>query len=196
MNLLCHLLLVAAALNMPERSEVRISCVQGDITKQSGIAVIVNAANEKCLGGGGIDGAIHHAAGSDLKKYIIKVIAVKNGVRCPTSHAVITPSFNLSRVGITHIIHTVGPLGSSAHRAELLRNAYLNSLRIAHQNGLRTIAFPAISTGIYEYPFEEAKKIAIEAVQYYLREYPDSFDEIRFVLFSQKDFDSYQAELC
>lgn len=166
-----------------------ISIERGDIT-QVRVQAIVNAANPACLGGGGVDGAIHAAAGPALLAECRLLPQVRPGVRCETGNAVITGSGNLAARGIQRIIHTVGPdmRQNPANGEELLRNAYLNSLELAHANGLRTIAFPAISTAIYAYPFEAATRLAMQTIEQYLRDHPGRFDEIKLVFFSQADW--------
>jgi O-acetyl-ADP-ribose deacetylase (regulator of RNase III) len=142
---------------------------QGDITTMA-VDAIVNAANEQLCDGAGVNGAIHRAAGPQLPA------ACRAQAPCPTGEARITPGFNLPA---RFIIHTVGPVwrGGEHGEAELLASAYRNSLALAHDNGLRSIAFPAISCGIFGYPVDEAARIAIDTVQ-------DSPLEVTFVLFT------------
>lgn len=134
--------------------EARIVVWQGDITTLA-VDAIVNAANSSLLGGGGVDGAIHRAAGPELTAHC----ATLGG--CPTGEARITPGF---RLRARHVIHTVGPFwrGGGFGEAELLAACYRNSLTLAQQHGVRTIAFPAISCGVYGYPVDEAVRIAID----------------------------------
>ncbi|XP_042425118.1 macro domain-containing protein VPA0103-like isoform X3 [Zingiber officinale] len=140
----------------------------------------VNAANEQMLGGGGVDGAIHRAAGPELLDACRKVPEVRRGVRCPTGEARITPAFQLP---VSHVIHTVGPIYDVDEHPEVsLSNAYRNSLKLAKENNIQYIAFPAISCGVYRYPSKEASRIAISV----LKEFPDAFKEIHFVLFSDE----------
>ena len=152
----------------------------GDITRENADA-IVNAANTRLAGGGGVDGAIHRAAGPTVMEECRKIGG------CPTGEAVITNAGNLKA---KKIIHTAGPVwrGGGGGEAGLLRNCYENSLRLAKEHGLKTVAFPAISTGVYGYPIEEATRIALNAGKKYVRD----FGEIRFVCFSQKDLDVYE----
>ena len=140
-----------------------IKVVQGDITELA-VDAIVNAANQVMLGGGGVDGAIHCAAGHELYEACLKVPEVRPGVRCPTGEARITPGFKLPA---KFVIHTVGPVyRDGAHgEPEKLASCYRNSLAIAAENGCRSIAFPCISTGVYGYPIEDAAKIAVEEVR-------------------------------
>jgi len=140
-----------------------IEVVLGDITKLECDA-IVNAANEQMLGGGGVDGAIHRAAGDGLYEECLKVPEVRPGVRCPTGEARITGA---GRLPCKHVVHTVGPVyhGGKSGEPELLANCYRNSLQLAYDNGVRSIAFPSISTGVYGYPAEEAAPIAVREVR-------------------------------
>jgi O-acetyl-ADP-ribose deacetylase (regulator of RNase III) len=138
----------------------RIELTVGDITKLE-VDAVVNAANQKMLGGGGVDGAIHRAAGPGLKKECEQVPEVGPGVRCPTGEARITSGHNLPA---KHVIHTVGPVysGGGKSEADQLASCYRESLRLAEENGLESVAFPAISTGVYGYPREEAARIAVQ----------------------------------
>ncbi|KAE8774835.1 hypothetical protein D1007_52738 [Hordeum vulgare] len=139
---------------------------------------VVNAANERMLGGGGVDGAIHQAAGPQLVEACRKVPEVKPGVRCPTGEARITPAFELP---VSRVIHTVGPIYDMDRKPEVsLKNAYENSLKLAKENGIQYIAFPAISCGIFRYPPKEASNIAISAAQ----QFSGDIKEVHFVLFS------------
>ncbi|KAL5537350.1 hypothetical protein UlMin_045878 [Ulmus minor] len=155
---------------------------RGDITKwfvDGATDAIVNPANERMLGGGGADGAIHRAAGSDLLKACYTVPEVRPGVRCPTGEARITQGFQLP---VSHVIHTVGPVynGDSSSEA-LLRSAYKNSLKVAKENSIQYIAFPAISCGVYGYPYEEASTVAVSTV----KEFANDVKEVHFVLFAE-----------
>jgi len=163
-----------------------ISLIQGDITEQDTDA-IVNAANNSLMGGGGVDGAIHRAGGSEILR-ACKEIINKQGM-CETSKAVITTGGNLKA---KFVIHTVGPVyrGGKSGEEQLLYDSYYNSLVLAHQNSLKTISFPSISTGAYAYPIEKAAKVALTAVSDFLKEY--NLEEIRFVLFSFNDLKQYQ----
>jgi O-acetyl-ADP-ribose deacetylase (regulator of RNase III) len=142
---------------------MRIEIHEGDIT---GLAVdaIVNAANETLLGGGGVDGAIHRAAGPGLLAECRALPLVRPGVRCPTGEARITGGHQLQA---RHVIHTVGPVwrGGHAGEAELLASCYRNSLRLAEEHGIASIAFPAISCGVYGYPIELAVPLAVAQVR-------------------------------
>ena len=147
----------------------RIDVVVGDITRLD-VDAIVNAANPRMLGGGGVDGAIHRAAGPELVEACRAVPEVRPGVRCPTGEARLTPGF---RLPAQHVIHTVGPVwhGGMKGEAELLARAYRSSLAIAAEQGLDTVAFPAISTGVYAFPPEEAARIAVRTVRAFLAEH-------------------------
>ena len=143
-----------------------IKIIQGDITTLA-VDAIVNAANQVMLGGGGVDGAIHRAAGHELYEACLKVPEVRPGVRCPTGEARITPGFKLPA---KFVIHTVGPVYRDGQHGEpeKLAACYRNSLAIAAENGCKSIAFPCISTGIYGYPKEGAAKIAVREVRDFL----------------------------
>ncbi|GMH30517.1 hypothetical protein Nepgr_032360 [Nepenthes gracilis] len=159
---------------------------KGDITQwfiDGSSDAIVNAANERMLGGGGVDGAIHRAAGLELKEACYEVPEVQPGVRCPTGEARITLGFKLPA---SHVIHTVGPIYDADSDPESsLRNAHRNSLRVAKENNIQYIAFPAISCGVYRYPHEEAATIAISTV----KEFGIDLKEVHFVLFSDDIYD-------
>jgi O-acetyl-ADP-ribose deacetylase (regulator of RNase III) len=140
-----------------------IEIVEGDITLLR-VDAIVNAANATLLGGGGVDGAIHRAAGPELLAACRALPQVRPNVRCPTGEARLTPGF---RLAAKFVIHTVGPVwqGGSAGEADLLAGCYKRSLHLAHEHGLRSIAFPAISCGIYGYPVDLAVPIALGAAR-------------------------------
>lgn len=168
------------------RSKMRLQTVCGDITKQTDVKAIVNAANTSLLGGGGVDGAIHRAAGPELLEECKKLHG------CNTGEAKITKAYNLP---CDYVIHTVGPIyrGGKHGEAELLANAYRNSLHVALENGIRTVAFPSISTGVYHYPLKEAAYIAIKTVKNFYMEHQDSFDYVCFVLFDEYTLQIYDA---
>jgi O-acetyl-ADP-ribose deacetylase (regulator of RNase III) len=136
-----------------------IEVLRGDITTLE-VDAIVNAANERMLGGGGVDGAIHRAAGRGLYEACLAVPELRPGVRCPTGESRITPGFNLSA---RHVIHTVGPVwrGGGHGEPELLASCYRSAMTLARQHQVRSIAFPAISCGVYGYPLDEAAAIAV-----------------------------------
>src|SRR5712691_3241212 len=169
-----------------ENLKSRIEVVEGDITKQR-VDAIVNAANTTLLGGGGVDGAIHRAAGPEL----LEECRALGG--CLTGEARITKGY---RLPAKYVIHTVGPVWSGGRRGEpeLLRDCYVNSLRLATERGITSIAFPSISTGAYRYPIELAAKIAVETVREELSK-PTSVDLVRFVCFSAADLAVYEKLL-
>lgn len=156
-----------------------------DLTKWVGDA-IVNAANERMLGGGGVDGAIHRAAGGELRAACAEYPEVKPGVRCPTGEARITRGFHLPA---THVIHTVGPIYSSAKESgPLLASAYRSSLALANEHKLRTVAFPAISCGVFCYPYDEAAEIALGTC----KEAAGDMEEVHFVMFEDEPFSAWK----
>jgi len=167
----------------------KIQLIKGDITKQQTDA-IVNAANTSLLGGGGVDGAIHRAGG---KAILDDCVAIRNRQGgCKTGEAVITTGGNLPA---KYVIHTVGPVwnGDKAEKEQLLANSYNNSLKLAVANGIKSIAFPNISTGIYHFPKDKAAAIAVATVQDFLNE-NDSINEVVFVCFDDENYNLY-AEL-
>lgn len=165
-----------------------IQLIKGDITKIDNMDAIVNAANSSLLGGGGVDGAIHRAAGPEL----LFECRLLGG--CKTGQAKITKAYRLS---CQYIIHTVGPVwnGGSHNEDELLANCYRNSLQLATEHKIRKIAFPSISTGIYAFPVERAAKIAVRIVQQYLKENPDMFDIVLWVLFDDRTEAAYRETI-
>jgi O-acetyl-ADP-ribose deacetylase (regulator of RNase III) len=167
--------------------------VQGDITEQDTEA-IVNAANSTLLGGGGVDGAIHRRGGKTILDECRRIRSTSHPDGLPTGHAVSTTAGALPA---RRVVHTVGPIwrGGQANEATLLGDAYRSSLRVAAEEGLRTIAFPSISTGAYGYPTEGAAQVALRTVMAEMHAHPERFDEVRFVLFSQSDLAIYQQAL-
>jgi O-acetyl-ADP-ribose deacetylase (regulator of RNase III) len=160
----------------------RIMVVEGDITKQQ-VEAIVNAANSTLLGGGGVDGAIHRAAGPGLVEECRKLGG------CPAGQAKITKGYNLPA---KWVIHTVGPVwrGGAGGEDELLASCYRTSLELAVEMGMRTIAFPAISTGAYGFPLERATAIAVSEVRSFLEKNP-SLEKVVFVCFGKYTYESY-----
>jgi len=164
----------------------KIEIQKGDITKFK-VDAIVNAANTTLLGGGGVDGAIHRAAGLELLEACRKL----NG--CSTGEAKMTPGFKLPA---KYVIHTVGPVwsGGNKNEDELLENCYRNSLAIALNNNIKTIAFPSISTGAYHFPLERATRIAVAEVKKFLKEHP-AIEKVIFVCFDDRTYDVYEKVL-
>jgi len=163
-----------------------LSLAEGDITKEETDA-IVNAANSRLAGGGGVDGAIHRAGGPTIMQECRKIGG------CPTGQAVITTAGSLKA---KYVIHTVGPVyqGGKKGEAALLKSCHIESLKLASAKKLRSVAFPAISTGVYGYPVDEAARIALTTVIDYLREHKD-IELIRFVLFGKTTYEIFAGEL-
>ena len=169
--------------------KTKIRIVQGDITEQVTDA-IVNAANSRLMGGGGVDGAIHRKGGPKILEECKRIRETTWPDGLPTGRAVITTGGNLKA---RYVIHTVGPVwhGGKHGESELLAEAYKNSLKLAVSKGLKTIAFPSISTGAYCYPMEKASKVALKTVKEFL-EKEDNLNEVLLVLFSKPDLETYE----
>ena len=168
-------------------NQSRLELIEGDITKQDTEA-IVNAANPSLLGGGGVDGAIHRAAGPEL----LEECRTLGG--CQTGDAKITKGYRLKA---KHVVHTVGPVyhrEGPERAAELLASAYRRSLEVASENSVRSVSFPSISTGAYGYPMEEAAPIALQSVFNYLESHTD-IELVRFVLFGSRAYQVYEKAL-
>jgi O-acetyl-ADP-ribose deacetylase len=179
-------------LMLVEMNSNTLELVIGDITKQSTEA-IVNAANGSLLGGGGVDGAIHRAAGGELLEECRQIRRnFLNGALLPTSEAVITKGY---RLPAKYVIHTVGPVweGKTRNEEELLRKCYLNTLKLAAAHGISSISFPSISTGIYRFPIDRASKIAINTIVEFLK--TNQFGKVVITLFSERDYQQYKSEL-
>jgi O-acetyl-ADP-ribose deacetylase (regulator of RNase III) len=169
-----------------EFDAVTVECIQGDITSQQDVDAVVNAANARLAPGGGVAGAIHRAAGPGLAEEAVPLGPIEPG------EAVITGAHGLPN---RYVIHTLGPVyGQDRPEAELLARCYRNSLALAEDNGVESIAFPAISTGIFGYPAEEAAQVALQTV----REESEGLEQVhlvRFVLFGEKDLEVHERTL-
>ncbi|MEV5752609.1 O-acetyl-ADP-ribose deacetylase [Actinoallomurus sp. NPDC052308] len=166
----------------------RITLIQGDITEQE-VDAVVNAANSSLLGGGGVDGAIHRRGGPEILAACRELRASRYGGGLPTGQAVATTA---GRLSARWVIHTVGPVYSrSQDRSELLASCYRESLRVADELGAATVAFPAVSAGIYGWPLEDAARIAVGTV----RATPSRVSEVRFVLFTEDVHDAFARAL-
>ena len=171
-----------------EKCETKIMLVKGDITKDHDVQAIVNAANCSLLGGGGVDGAIHRAAGPEL------LAECRTLYGCETGQAKITKAY---RLPCEYVIHTPGPIwkGGSHNERNLLASCYRSCLKLAVENHIRSLAFPSISTGVYAFPVEEAARIAIDTVKQFVKEYPSAFDVIKWVLYDNNTLTVYDKAL-
>ncbi|MER5429412.1 O-acetyl-ADP-ribose deacetylase [Streptomyces sp. NPDC002588] len=165
-----------------------ITLVQGDITEQS-VDAVVNAANSSLLGGGGVDGAIHRRGGPAILEDCRRLRAGHYGKGLPTGRAVATTAGDLDA---RWVIHTVGPVYSASEdRSALLASCYRESLRVADELGARTVAFPAVSAGVYGWPMDDAARIAVRTV----REAETDAEEVRFVLFDEEAYDAFARQV-
>src|SRR3989338_8350667 len=164
--------------------ETKLTLTLGDITKED-VDAIVNAANSSLMGGGGVDGAIHRAGGPEILRECKEIRATQYPEGLPTGEAVITTA---GKMAARHVIHTVGPVygRGGKEKTEQLPACYRNSLALAATKGLKTIAFPAISTGVYGYPLDEAARVASQAIEKFLQT-DSSIQEVRLVFFSRSD---------
>ncbi len=165
-----------------------IKTIRGDITRVSDMEAIVNAANTSLLGGGGVDGAIHRAAGPEL----LAECRMLNG--CKTGQAKITKAYNLP---CDYVIHTVGPVWQDGNHnePELLESCYYQSLKVAVEHGIRTVAFPSVSTGIYRFPIDRAAKIAVQTAKRFIDEHKGALDIVEWVLFDAVTERAYEKEV-
>lgn len=170
-----------------------LKLIQGDITEQD-VDAVVNAANSSLMGGGGVDGAIHRKGGDAILAECKEIRDTEYPDGLPTGEAVITTA---GKLPANYVIHTVGPRWSDGHSGERekLSNAYRNSLEIAAEEGLNSVAFPSISTGAYGYPIDQAARAALETVTEFLEDSDAGIDEVRFVLFSEDDLATYEEAL-
>ncbi|MBN2324594.1 MAG: O-acetyl-ADP-ribose deacetylase [Spirochaetes bacterium] len=168
-----------------------LSTVVSDITTLR-VDAVVNAANSSLMGGGGVDGAIHRAGGPSILQECKKIVSEIG--RLPAGEAVITTAGNMPS---KHVIHTVGPVwhGGKKDEPAILRNAYTNSLKQASRHGLKTVAFPSISTGVYGYPVSRAASVAVSAVVDFVKAHPDAFVEITFCGFDDTTEREYASAL-
>lgn len=173
---------------MVSRSNTQLIAIRGDITKDNGVEAIVNAAKTNLLGGGGVDGAIHRAAGKGLLIECIKLHG------CKVGQAKITSAYKLP---CKYVIHTPGPKwrGGNFNECELLASCYNSCLQLAVENEIRSIAFPSISTGIYRFPLNMAAEIAVKTVKKFIFDNPGCLDLVNWVLFDDETFNAYEFEI-
>ena len=167
---------------------MQLEAIKADITKIDNVGAIVNAANESLLGGGGVDGAIHRAAGPKL----LEECRTLRG--CPTGGAKITKGYNLP---VRYVIHTVGPIwyGGEQGEPELLASCYRNTLKVAVDNGITKLAFPSISTGVYGYPVEEAARVAVQTVLEFEKDNPSVINKVVWACFDDRTLAAYTKEI-
>jgi len=167
---------------------MKLTLHQGDIT-ETVVDAVVNAANSSLLGGGGVDGAIHRKGGPAILEECKEIRARQGG--CPSGEAVITTA---GKLPAQYVIHTVGPVwqGGTNNEDQLLRNCYRNSLKLAEEHSIKTVAFPNISTGIYRFPKKRAAQIAVDEVQQFQS---DTVEEVRFVCYDNENYQLYQSLL-
>lgn len=171
-----------------EVAGTKLVLVQGDITRQE-VEAIVNAANPQLTPGGGVSGAIHRAGGPEVTRAAAAIRSERG--QLATGEAVITPG---GKLPAKWVIHTVGPVWHGGEKGEpqLLAKAYRSCLELARERGIKSIAFPSISTGVYGYPVEQAAVVALSAIRGFLRDNPGALSEVRLVLFSDRDFRAYR----
>jgi O-acetyl-ADP-ribose deacetylase (regulator of RNase III) len=173
-------------------SGTRVTLVQGDITEQQ-VDAVVNAANSSLLGGGGVDGAIHRKGGPEILAACRALRASHYGKGLPTGRAVATTA---GRLPARWVVHTVGPRWSATEdRTPLLESCYRESLRVAAESGARTVAFPAISTGIYGWPLDDGARVAVRTVRAVIEAGAGPLEEIRFVVFDARAREAFEAAL-